>query len=52
LDLPAGVVAQLRTAGAVIEASTACTVEDESSFSYRRERLTGRQAGLAWLCQT
>lgn len=52
LDLPAGVVAQLRAAGAEIESIGGCTVEDPVSFSYRRDGTTGRMAGLAWLCQT
>jgi copper oxidase (laccase) domain-containing protein len=29
--------------------SDACTVEDPSLYSYRRDRTTGRQAGLVWL---
>jgi polyphenol oxidase len=29
--------------------SDACTVEDRSLYSYRRDGTTGRQAGLVWL---
>lgn len=50
LDLPAGVVAQLRAIGADVDDVGTCTVEDELSYSYRRDGVTGRLAGLAWLC--
>lgn len=49
LDLPTGVTAQLRTVGAQVEDVATCTMEDELSFSYRRDGVTGRLAGLAWL---
>jgi YfiH family protein len=50
LDVAAGVEAQLRSGGAVdVVRSDACTVEDLSLYSYRRDRTTGRQAGLVWL---
>lgn len=51
LDLPAGVAAQLRATGAEVFDVATCTVEDDTSYSYRRDGVTGRLAGLAWLCQ-
>ena len=48
LDLPAAVRSQLRDAGVRVEYSGSCTLEDESLFSYRRDRHTGRFAGLVW----
>ncbi|WP_051425944.1 peptidoglycan editing factor PgeF [Jiangella gansuensis] len=51
LDLPAGVAAQLRTAGAAVEDVATCTIEDEASYSYRRDGVTGRFAGVAWMSQ-
>ncbi|PSL04217.1 hypothetical protein CLV30_106223 [Haloactinopolyspora alba] len=51
LDLPAGVLAQLRATGADVADVGTCTVEDARSFSYRRDGVTGRLAGLAWVCQ-
>lgn len=50
LDLRAGLVAQLRAAGVErISVDERCTAEDPSLFSYRRDGVTGRFAGLAWL---
>jgi polyphenol oxidase len=50
LDLRAGVVAQLGAAGiGSIEVSPACTAEHADLFSYRRDGVTGRFAGIAWL---
>lgn len=50
LDLRAGLAAQLLAegVGSVVQDSR-CTAEDSTLFSYRREGLTGRQAGLVWL---
>lgn len=48
LDLPAGVRSQLEVAGVAIEYSGGCTLEDDTLFSYRRDRHTGRFAGLVW----
>ena len=48
LDLPAAVHSQLRDAGVRVEYSGSCTLEDETLFSYRRDRHTGRFAGLVW----
>lgn len=51
LDVPAGVVAQLRAAGAAVETVATCTIEDPHSYSYRRDGVTGRFAGVAWMSQ-
>jgi YfiH family protein len=48
LDLPAGVRSQLAAGGVTVEYSGPCTLETESLFSYRRDRHTGRFAGLVW----
>ncbi|AOT04134.1 polyphenol oxidase family protein [Arthrobacter sp. U41] len=48
LDLPAAVRSQLRDASVRVEYSGSCTLEDERLFSYRRDRHTGRFAGLVW----
>lgn len=48
LDLPAGVRSQLESEGAEVEYQGACTLENERLFSYRRNRNTGRFAGLVW----
>jgi purine-nucleoside/S-methyl-5'-thioadenosine phosphorylase / adenosine deaminase len=47
LDLPAGVVAQLRAAGVgAIEADRTCTAESPDLYSYRRDGVTGRFAAV------
>ncbi|WP_232827310.1 peptidoglycan editing factor PgeF [Jiangella endophytica] len=51
LDVPAGVVAQLRAAGAAVDTVATCTIEDPHSYSYRRDGVTGRFAGVAWMSQ-
>ncbi|MBT2588056.1 polyphenol oxidase family protein [Arthrobacter sp. ISL-95] len=48
LDLPAGVRAQLAALNVPVEYSGECTLENDSLFSYRRDSLTGRFAGLVW----
>jgi polyphenol oxidase len=48
LDLPAGARAQLEAAGVAVEYAGACTLETETLYSYRRDRNTGRFAGLVW----
>ncbi|MFJ6536917.1 polyphenol oxidase family protein [Paenarthrobacter sp. NPDC091711] len=48
LDLPAGVRAQLAALDVPVEYSGDCTLENDSLFSYRRDSLTGRFAGLVW----
>ncbi len=51
LDLQAGIRGQLAALGVAIADGPPmrCTYEDRSFFSYRRDGLTGRQAGVAWL---
>jgi len=50
LDLPKALSAVLQSAGISIdESQSACTVEDADLFSYRRDGVTGRQAGLVRL---
>ena len=50
LDLPKALNAVLQSAGISIDTSqSACTVEDADLFSYRRDGVTGRQAGLVRL---
>ncbi len=49
LDVAAGVVAQLAGEVAELRWLPGCTREDQRWFSYRRDRTTGRFAGLAWL---
>lgn len=48
LDLPAGVADLLAVLGVAAEAVPGCTLEEERLFSYRRDRQTGRFAGLVW----
>lgn len=49
LAVSVGVAAQLRAAGvARVERSRRCTAEDPSCFSYRRDGVTGRFAGVVW----
>lgn len=50
LDIRAGLVRQLMSLGVThIEADPRDTVTDPELFSYRREKTTGRQAGVVWL---
>jgi polyphenol oxidase len=50
LDIGAGVRAQLATAGVgSIVADGRCTLESGGLYSYRRDGVTGRFAGLVWL---
>jgi YfiH family protein len=50
LDLPKALSTGLQSAGISIDASQSrCTVEDADLFSYRRDGVTGRQAGLVRL---
>jgi len=50
LDLRAGLAAQLTALGVgKVAADPRCTAEDPELFSYRRDRVTGRQAGLIWI---
>jgi YfiH family protein len=50
LDLAAGAVAQLSRLGVAATTVGGCTLEQPDRFySYRREGLTGRHGGVAWL---
>lgn len=49
LDVAAGVRSQLEAAGvAVVRRVGGCTREDPMLYSYRRDRVTGRQGALIW----
>lgn len=52
LDVAGAVVAQLAGAGVEVREVPGCSQEDDGLYSYRRERTTGRYAGLAWLVET
>jgi YfiH family protein len=50
LDLRAGIARQLAAAGVPeVVHDPRCTAEDPDLYSYRRDGVTGRQAGLVWL---
>ncbi|RBY77196.1 peptidoglycan editing factor PgeF [Geodermatophilus sp. TF02-6] len=50
LDLRAGLAELLRGAGVgQVVHDPRCTAEDRLLFSHRRDRVTGRQAGVVWL---
>lgn len=50
LDVPGGVVAQLRLLGvADVRRVAVCTLESPRHYSYRRDGTTGRFAGYVWL---
>lgn len=46
LDLPRALIATLAAVNVPVVNSTGCTLEDDSYFSYRRNQVTGRQAGV------
>jgi YfiH family protein len=46
LDLPNALIAVLAEVDVPVGISTGCTLEDVDSFSYRRNQITGRQAGV------
>jgi YfiH family protein len=48
LDLPGALTHMLSNAGVKISRSTMCTAENSNYFSFRRDGVTGRQAGLVW----
>jgi YfiH family protein len=49
LDVRAGVIDQLRRAGVrVVRLVGGCTREDPTTFSYRRDKVTGRMGALIW----
>lgn len=50
IDIRSGVVAQLAEAGVLaVSRDPRCTAETTALYSYRRDGLTGRFAGLVWL---
>ena len=49
LDLPRALIADLVEIGVQVQSSDICTLEDSNYFSYRRNNLTGRTAGVIWL---
>lgn len=50
LDLRSGLARQLSDVGvAHVGLTGGCTAEDRDQFSYRRDGVTGRSAGLVWL---
>jgi YfiH family protein len=52
VDIPAGIRAVLERSGVVdVEVDNACTGHDARYFSYRRDGVTGRQAGFVMLGQ-
>lgn len=46
LDLPRALKSQLSDMGILVTTSAVCTVENSDFFSYRRDGVTGRQAGI------
>jgi len=53
LDLRAGLARQLAAVGVrTVVSDPRCTAEDPTLFSFRRDGVTGRFAGLAWLDAT
>lgn len=48
LDLPAGARSQLEAADVDIRYCGPCTLENQDLFSYRRNKDTGRFAGMVW----
>ena len=49
LDLSRALIDQLESLGAKVIDEGRCTVEDKNLYSYRRDGVTGRQAGVVWL---
>lgn len=49
LDLPRALIADLVSVGITYETTALCTRENENYFSYRRQKITGRNAGVIWL---
>jgi YfiH family protein len=49
LDLAAALTFDLQESGITVHDYSRCTVEENSLFSYRRDGVTGRQAGVIWL---
>ena len=52
IDIPGGVARQLAACGVrEVRLSPVCTLESADHFSYRRERVTGRQASYVWIAR-
>jgi polyphenol oxidase len=49
LDLLKALASILRGLDIEVQYETSCTLESEDLFSYRRDAITGRQAGFIWL---
>ena len=49
LNLPRALIGDLVSYGVTYEAPVECTFENELFFSYRRQKITGRNAGVIWL---
>ena len=49
LDLPTALINVLKDEGIEVSNESLCTVESSEHFSYRRDGITGRQAGVIWL---
>jgi polyphenol oxidase len=49
LDLRAGLVSVLSGLGVTVKVVGPCTAESPDHFSYRRDRTTGRFAGVVWI---
>ena len=49
LDLPKALIAQLEPLDIAVVNESSCTLENQSLFSYRRDGITGRQAGIITL---
>ncbi|WP_460367516.1 laccase domain-containing protein, partial [Actinocorallia lasiicapitis] len=49
LDLRAALTEQLTGLGIEVEHDPRCTIESPELYSYRRDGVTGRFAGLIWL---
>jgi YfiH family protein len=49
LDIEAGLISLLDNEGVQWSSTRQCTVHDPGFFSYRRDGVTGRQAGVIWL---
>ena len=49
LDLPKALVKVLKAQNIEADIAGGCTVENGELYSYRRDGVTGRQAGLVWL---
>jgi len=49
LDLPAALAEVIERDGVEVLMSSVCTYESNSHFSYRRDGMTGRTAGVIWL---